>query len=137
ADELYAGKFRDMKPLTHGMFGYSIQRAAQKNEYFNDFFDLLKKFGVPIEGLHTETGPGVYEAAIAYSEILEAADRAVLFKTGVKQIAHNHGVIATFMAKFNENLPGCSGHIHQSLWNKEKKQNLFYDKKKTTGISSL
>ena len=136
-DQLYAGNFRDTKPMTQGMFGYSLQRAAEKNDYFNDLFTLLKKFGVPIEGLHTETGPGVYEAAITYSEILEAADRAVLFKSGTKQIAHNHGVIATFMAKFNENLPGCSGHVHQSLWSTTKKQNLFYDKKTTTGMSSL
>lgn len=136
-EELYAGKFRDTKPMTQGMFGYSLQRAAEKNDYFNDLFTLLKKFGVPIEGLHTETGPGVYEAAITYSEILEAADRAVLFKSGTKQIAHNHGVIATFMAKFNESLPGCSGHVHQSLWSTAKKQNLFYDKNKATGISSL
>ena len=105
------------------MFGYSLQRSAQKNTYFNDLFDLMKKFGVPLEGLHTETGPGVYEAAITYSHILEAADRAVLFKSGVKQIAHSHGVIATFMAKFNEDLPGCSGHVHQSLWSKDKNQN--------------
>ncbi|WP_301921945.1 glutamine synthetase family protein [Ferruginibacter sp.] len=136
-DQLYAENFRDIKPMTQGMFGYSLQRAAEKNDYFNELFTLLKKFGVPIEGLHTETGPGVYEAAITYSEILEAADRAVLFKSGTKQIAHNHGVIATFMAKFNENLPGCSGHVHQSLWSTTKKQNLFYDKKTTTGMSSL
>ncbi|MEP7143518.1 MAG: glutamine synthetase family protein [Ferruginibacter sp.] len=133
--ELYAGNFRDVKPISQGMFGYSMQRAAQRNEYFNDLFHLLQRFGVPLEGLHTETGPGVYEAAISYSHILEAADRAVLFKSGVKQIAHSHGVLATFMAKFNENLPGCSGHVHQSLWSKEKKQNLFYDKKTATGIS--
>ena len=136
-NKLYEGKFRDTQPITQGMFGYSMLRAAQQSDYFNDLFDLLKKFGVPIEGLHTETGPGVYEAAISYSEILEAADRAVLFKTGVKQIAHNHGVMATFMAKFNESLPGCSGHVHQSLWNKAKKQNLFYDKKKASGISAI
>ena len=119
-EELHAGKFRDVKTITPGMFGYSMQRAAQHNEYFNDLFGQLKKFGVPIEGLHTETGPGVYEAAITYSEALEAADRAVLFKSGVKQIAYNHRMIATFMAKFDEKLPGCSGHIHQSLWHKTK-----------------
>jgi glutamine synthetase len=136
-NELYAGKFRDMKPMTQGMFGYSLQRAAEKKDYFNDLFDLLKKFGIPIEGLHTETGPGVYEAAITYSEILEAADRAVLFKSGVKQIAQQHGIIATFMAKFSENLPGCSGHVHQSLWSTSKKQNLFYDPKRATGMSVL
>ena len=136
-DELYAGKFRDLQPMTQGMFGYSILRSSQKNNYFNDLFDQLKKFGIPLEGLHTETGPGVYEAAMLYSTIVEAADRAVLFKTGVKQIAHQHGLIATFMAKFNENLPGCSGHVHQSLWSADNKQNLFYDKKNKTGISTL
>ncbi len=136
-NKLYEGKFRDTQPITQGMFGYSMLRASQQTDYFNDLFDMLKKFGVPIEGLHTETGPGVYEAAISYSEILEAADRAVLFKSGVKQIAHNHGVLATFMAKFSESLPGCSGHVHQSLWNKAKKQNLFYDKKQASGISAL
>lgn len=41
------------------------------------------------------------------------------------------------MAKFNENLPGCSGHIHQSLWTADGKQNLFYDEKSNTRISPL
>ena len=41
------------------------------------------------------------------------------------------------MAKLNENLPGCSGHVHQSLWSANGKENLFYDKKNKTGISSL
>lgn len=136
-DELYQTKFSTIKPMTNGMFGYSLLRAAEQNDFFHGIFDDLKKFGVPIEGLHTETGPGVYEAAITYSNILEAADRAVLFKSSVKQIAKQHGIIATFMAKFNENLPGCSGHIHQSLWSTTKKQNLFYDSKTTTGMSTL
>ena len=136
-DELYAHKFRDLKPMTPGMFGYSILRASQQSAFFNDLFDLLTKFEVPIEGLHTETGPGVYEAAILYSDIIEAADRAVLFKTSVKEIGHRHGILPTFMAKFNETLPGCSGHVHQSLWSKDGKDNLFYDTKSKHGISSL
>lgn len=137
SSELYAGKFRDIKPITNGMFGYSVLRASQKSAFFHDLFDLLKKFDVPLEGLHTETGPGVYEAAIMYSGILEAADRAVLFKSGVKEIGFRHGVLPTFMAKFSESLPGCSGHVHQSLWSSDAKQNLFYDKKSKTGISLL
>ena len=136
-DELYANKFRDLKPMTNGMFGYSVLRASQNSSFFHDLFDSLKKFGVPLEGIHTETGPGVYEAAILYSEILEAADRAVLFKSGTKEIAHRHGLIASFMAKWNENLPGCSGHVHQSLWSADGKHNLFYDKKSKTNMSPL
>jgi glutamine synthetase len=136
-DELYKNKFSNIQPITNGMFGYSLLRTAEKNNYFHDLFDGLKKIGVPVEGLHTETGPGVYEAAITCSEILEAADRAVLFKSAVKQIAKQHGIIATFMAKFTESLPGCGGHVHQSLWDTAKKQNLFYDKKTKNSISAL
>jgi glutamine synthetase len=119
------------------MFGYSVLRASQNSAFFHDLFDLLGQFNVPIEGIHTETGPGVYEAAILYAGLPEAADRAVLFKSGVKEIAHRHGLLATFMAKFSEHLTGCSGHVHQSLWSANGKQNLFYDKKSKTGMSAL
>jgi glutamine synthetase len=136
-DELYASRFRSLHHMTPGMFGYSILRASQKSDFFHALFDLLKKFRVPLEGIHTETGPGVYEAAILYSDLPEAADRAVLFKSGVKEIAYRHGILASFMAKFSETLPGCSGHVHQSLWSEDGKQNLFHDKKSKSGMSSL
>lgn len=129
--------FRDLTPLTPGMFGYSILRSTLNNPYFADLFDLLRRFGVPLEGLHTETGPGVFEAAIQHSEMGEAADRAVLFKTAVKEIAYKHGIMATFMAKVNEQLPGCGGHVHQSLWDHKGKSNLFYDEGDTLKMSDL
>lgn len=120
-------KFVDPQPLTPGMFGYSLLRAGSNHEYFSEIMDLLRAFDVPVEGLHTETGPGVYEAAILYADALEAADRAVLFKMAVKEIAIRHGIVASFMAKWNANLPGCSGHLHQSLWDKKQQKNLFFD----------
>lgn len=130
-------KFQNLTPLTPGMFGYSILRSTLNNPFFTDLFELLTKFNVPIEGLHTETGPGVYEAAIRYSDVLEAGDRAVLFKTGVKEIAYKHGVMATFMAKISENLPGCGGHVHQSLWDRSGKRNLFFDAKDSSQMSAV
>lgn len=130
-------QFKNLTPLTPGMFGYSILRTSLRNPFFSDLFELLKKFNVPLEGLHTETGPGTYEAAILYSDILEAADRAVLFKTAVKEIAYKHGIMATFMAKINETLPGCGGHVHQSLWDKTGKKNFFYDEKDKAKMSEL
>jgi len=129
--------YKDLTPLTPGMFGYSILRTTLENPFFSDLFDLLKKFGVPIEGLHTETGPGVLEAAIQYAGVIEAADRAILFKTAVKEIAYKHGVMATFMAKISESLPGCGGHVHQSLWDKTGKKNLFYDEKDKHHMSEV
>jgi glutamine synthetase len=118
-------QFTNLQPITPGMFGYSMLRPSLNADYFRDLMEQLGDFRVPVEGLHTETGPGVYEAAIMNSEALEAADRAVLFKTGAKQIAYNHGFMATFMAKWNSALPGCGGHMHQSLWNRA--GNAFYD----------
>ncbi|HWO11717.1 MAG TPA: glutamine synthetase, partial [Polyangiaceae bacterium] len=76
----------------------------------------LAAHDIGLEGFHTETGPGVYEAAIRYDDVLAAADKAALFKTALKQIAHRHGLSVTFMAKTNARLPGSSGHLHQSLW---------------------
>ena len=129
--------FKNLIPLTPAMFGYSILRSSLNNPYFSDLFELLKNFNVPLEGIHTETGPGTYEAAIVYSGILEAGDRAVLFKTAVKEIGYKHGIIATFMAKINENLPGCGGHVHQSLWDMAEQKNLFYDEKDKMKMSEL
>ncbi len=119
------------------MFGYSILRTSQQQSFYNELFDLLLKFNVPLEGLHTETGPGVYEAAILHDHVLAAADKAALFKTVVKEIAYKHGITATFMAKWNENLPGCSGHIHQSLWSKDRSENLFYNADDVYNMSDL
>jgi len=130
-------QFKNLTPLTPGMFGYSVLRSTLQNPFFEALFHQLKKFDIPLEGLHTETGPGTYEAAITYSEIVEAADRAVLFKTAVKEIAYKHGIMATFMAKVNENLPGCGGHVHQSLWDAKAKKNLFYNEKDKWKMSEL
>lgn len=125
--QIKEGGMGSLQHLTPGMFGYSILRASLKRDYFNDLFDLCGKFDIPLEGLHTETGPGVYEAAIGYSDIVTAADRAVLFKTSVKEIAYRHGIMATFMAKWSPTLPGNGGHVHQSLWDLDVTQNRFFD----------
>jgi glutamine synthetase len=128
-------QFKNLQPLSPGSFGYSILRTSLNNPFFTDLFEHLTKFNIPIEGLHTETGHGSFEAAIAHSTALEAGDRAVLFKTSVKEIAYKHKIMATFMAKINENLPGCGGHVHQSLWDKSAKKNLFYDEKDKQKLS--
>jgi glutamine synthetase len=125
------------EPFTTGMFGYSILRLSQNKEFYDDLFNLLQQFNIPLEGLHTETGDGVCEAAIDYTDILEAADRAVLFKSSVKEIASGHHLMACFMAKWSSEFPGCSGHIHQSLWNLDKNANLFYHEADENRMSEL
>ena len=119
--------YRGMRPLSPGMFGYSVLRASTHAEVVHRIVDQMRDYGVEIEGIHTETGPGVYETAIRYDEVLPAADKAALFKSGVKEIAARSGLIATFMAKWSGDLPGCSGHAHLSLWDRQGGANLFHD----------
>ncbi|MEJ7732695.1 MAG: glutamine synthetase family protein [Polyangiaceae bacterium] len=108
--------FANLQSLTPGMFGYSWVREGQQSKLMAAILDGLRAFDCEVEALHTETGPGVYEIAIGYDEGLRAADKAALAKVALKQIAHEHGLAVTFMAKWNAELPGSSGHLHQSLW---------------------
>jgi glutamine synthetase len=134
---LHEKGFRGLDSLSPGMFGYSWVREGQNSELCHAILDEMDAFGVPIEGLHTETGPGVYEVAIRYDDALAMADKAALFKAGMKQLCARHGISVTFMAKWNAELPGSSGHLHQSLWTPDHETNLFYDAKAPNQLSKL
>ncbi len=127
--------FHKLVPLSPGMCGYSVLRASQSAPLVLDLIDQLAGFDIPLEGFHTETGPGVFEAAITVDDALAAADKAALFKTAVKEICARHGVIPTFMAKWSADLPGSSGHLHQSLCGVQDGRNLFFDE--SAGTSAL
>ncbi|KAF6763791.1 hypothetical protein DFP72DRAFT_873395 [Ephemerocybe angulata] len=111
--------FNNLQSLTPGMHGYSLLRTQLNNDYFLALFDKAVEFQVPIEGHHTETGPGVLETALAYTSALRMADNAILFKYLAKSVGMQHGVIPSFMAKPWGSLPGCSGHVHVSLRDKD------------------
>jgi glutamine synthetase len=128
---------KNLLPISPGMFGYSMLRPTLNKDYYNNLFDYLARFDIPLEGLHTETGPGVYEASIVFDEVVKAADKAILFKNSVKEIASLHGIVASFMAKWNSALPGSGGHLHQSLWDASGRKNLFFDAKDKIKISAL
>lgn len=120
--------YRNLKPLTPGMFGYSVIRNSTYSDLFNEFMDYCESMKMNLEGLHCETGPGVWEAAIRYDQALMAVDKATLFKTFSKVFFQKRDLIATFMARWNLNYPGQSGHIHLSPICLKTGRNLFYDK---------
>jgi len=111
--------------LEEGMFGYSLTRPVHNKDWFYDIFNSCSKFRCDIEGWHTETGPGVYEAALEYGEITAMADKASLFKLAVRNISSGYGITPCFMAKPREGLPGNSGHVHLSLKDNKTGDNLF------------
>jgi len=126
--------YTDLENFTPGFFGYSMLRASVENDFYEQLLALCSEMDMEIEGLHTETGPGVLEAAIAYDEVLKAADKGALFKTFTKILAQKNELMATFMAKWSPDYPGQSGHIHLALVNKDG-GSLFFDEAKEHNIS--
>lgn len=116
--------YRNLKPFTPGMFGYSLLRSSVHAELYQSLLAQFSDLEIPIEGLHTETGPGVLEAALSHCAAAEAADRAVLFKTFCKVLLQRRGLMGTFMSKWSNDCPGQSGHIHLSL--EQDGQNVFH-----------
>lgn len=108
-------RYRDLRPLAPGYFGYSVLRNSVYAEFYRALLDTCEAMEFGLEGLHEETGPGVLEASLTVDAAEAAADKAALFKTFSKVVAQRQGLMATFMAKWSPDWPGQSGHIHMSL----------------------
>lgn len=135
--ELSRDGFRDLVPITDGIFPYSVFRDAGTDSVIGDIRDRLAAIGVFIEASNSEYGPGQFEVNIHYSDALSAADSAVLLKNTVKEVAAEHGLTATFMAKVKSGDSGNSGHVHQSLVTKDTGEALFANPSNPGALSEI
>ncbi|MEN8199356.1 MAG: glutamine synthetase [Thermodesulfobacteriota bacterium] len=135
-DTIREKNYTDLQPMTPGWFGYSMIRNSTHADLHRQILAMGEQMDFPIEGIHTETGPGVLEAAITVDSALDAADKGALFKTFMKILAQQNGLMATFMAKWSNDYPGQSGHIHMSLRHKEG-HSAFFDASQKNNISTL
>ena len=133
-DSVREKNYKNLNPITPGYFGYSMLRNSVHSELYHEILALSQDMDFPIEGLHTETGPGVIEAALNHDKAANAADKAALFKTFIKVWAQRKDMMATFMAKWSKELPGQSGHIHISL-SDDSGQSVFFDAEKEFNMS--
>jgi glutamine synthetase len=118
--------WHDLTPLSPTTSCYSIHRSTGDDFLIGKLRRLMDAHGVPIESYNREHGPGMYEMNLRHATGMEAADRALLFRNGVKEICLLDNMTASFMAKPFADEDGNSGHLHQSLWSSSG-QNLFYD----------
>ncbi|HEY5680575.1 MAG TPA: glutamine synthetase family protein [Pseudomonadales bacterium] len=128
--------YRNLRPLTPGNFGYSLLRASGEADKFSGLMDFSQALDCDLEGLHCETGPGVWEAALQTALGEEAADRANIFKTFAKVYFNRLDCMASFMAKWSMDYPGQSGHFHLSLLDADGR-NVFFDDGQPSGMSDL
>lgn len=123
-----------LRPFTPGNFGYSLIRNSAAADLYHQIMSMCAEMGMPLEGLHTETGPGVLEAALSHDEAVRAADNAAIFKTFCKVLAQQNGLMATFMAKWSNEYPGQSGHLHISV-QRDDGSSAFHDPGQSGAIS--
>lgn len=136
AESVREKAYQNLNAMAPAEFGYSVIRNSVHDETYHNILKLSEQMDFPLEGLHEETGPGVLEAAIGYDDALEAADKASLFKTFTKIAMQKENKMATFMARWNDELPGQSGHIHLSLTDLLGDA-LFYDPDQSHDMSEL
>lgn len=104
------------QPRDRGIQVYSLFRASELEHVLGPIRQQINEAGIPIEQSNPEYAPGQVEVNIRYGEALLAADRVVMFRSLVKQLAAKHGYLATFMAKPFFEQSGNGFHTHHSLW---------------------
>ena len=108
--------YRDLEPAGWYLEDYHILQGTRTESFHAAARRHLKCSGVPVETSKGEWGAGQHELNVRYAEALEMADRHVVFKQCLKEIAEAAGLSVTFMAKFAADQAGSSCHIHFSLW---------------------
>lgn len=113
------------KPYYEGIQCYSLYRGTELEFILKEIREQVEAFGIEVEASNTEYGPAQIEINLVYDDAQAIADKTLLFKNAVKEIARKHGLYATFMAKPWAEESGSGFHVHQSLWDLERQANLF------------
>jgi glutamine synthetase len=134
-NSLFDAGYRGLVPLSRYNIDYSILGTSKEEGVMRAIRNGLFGAGIPVENSKGEAEAGQEEINVKYSDALDTCDMHSIVKNGVKEISHQHGLAATFMAKWSHRHAGSSSHIHQSLWSGGK--NAFYDPKAKYGMSDL
>ena len=126
-----------LQPKEQSVQVYSMARAAEMEHVLGPIRQQINELGIPIEQSNPEYGAGQVEVNIRYDEALKSADQVVLFRSLVKELAHKHGYLATFMAKPFIDASGSGFHTHYSLWKAGKNAFAEAGKLNKIGLSFL
>jgi glutamine synthetase len=117
--------YRQLVTAGYYVEDYHIFQTTKEEGVMRAVRRQLQASGIPVENSKGEWGPGQEEINVRYAEGLAMADRHVVMKNAIKEIAHAQGKAVTFMAKWHERLAGSSGHVHLSL--ARGGRNVFHD----------
>jgi glutamine synthetase len=113
-EDAWSKRYADLTPSNQYNVDYSILGTSRVEPLLRAIRLGMRGAGLPVESAKGECNPGQHEIAFKYADALTTCDNHVIYKTGAKEIAADHGAALTFMAKYNER-EGNSCHIHLSL----------------------
>jgi glutamine synthetase len=123
----------DLNPIDSG--GYFDLATDEAHTVRREITSALEKLGIDVEASHHEVAPGQHEIDFRYDDALTTADRLLTLRVTVKSIAQRHGMKASFMPKPIMSMAGSGMHVHQSLFNKENNENIFFNKEDEYNLS--
>ncbi|MCU0620279.1 MAG: type I glutamate--ammonia ligase [Gemmatimonadales bacterium] len=122
---------------THDLASYFDLGPADKGEQVRrEIVDVLELMGFEVEAAHHEVAPGQHEIDFRYADALTTADHLATFKMLVRQVAHRHGFVASFMPKPIQDVAGSGMHTHQSLFDAAG-ANAFFDPEGEQQLSAV
>jgi glutamine synthetase len=135
-EEAAAKNWRGLVPHTGTIEDYQLLQTSREEYVLRRVRNEMLEARIPVEFSKGEAGRGQHEVNVTYAEALETADRHLVFKNGVKEIAAQEGRSATFMAKWSMDEVGSSCHLHTSLWDPDGEP-LMWDAVHPSGLSAV
>ncbi len=129
--DAYSHGYNALVPASDYRIDYHILQPTRDEDLMRAARLDMTAAGVPIESSKGEWGKGQHEINFTYAAPLTMADRHVVFKHGIKELADRHGKAITFMAKYAAGEAGNSCHIHLSL--QAAGRDLFWDRRARAG----
>jgi glutamine synthetase len=114
-EEAARKRYLDLTPASATVAAYDVLQTASHEPLVSQIRDHLERSGIPVEGSIGEFGPGQQEINLRHADVLEMADRHILFKHAAKEIAAQLGRSITFMAAWNTQQMGSGLHLHVSV----------------------
>jgi glutamine synthetase len=136
-EEADAKGWKQLTPHTSTIEDYQLLQTTREEYILRRIRNEMRLADIPVEFSKGEAGRGQHEVNVTYAESLETADRHLVFKNGIKEIAAQEGRAATFMAKWTMDEVGSSCHVHTSLWDAESGDPLMADASHPSGFSSV
>ncbi|SOC35961.1 L-glutamine synthetase [Rhizobium subbaraonis] len=133
-ESMRAKQYRDLTHFAQGNRTYSLQTSALHGDLLSGLEQAMATMGVAIDAMHTELGPGCFEAPLTYAKGIKAADDAMLFKNFARAYFARNNKTVSFMSKLSPKLSGQSGHLHLSLRDQDGNP-VFADPSAPDGIS--